>query len=38
MNIIRKDATITPTGGDDDFPGTFEVVLSAPTWTVTARP
>src|SRR4051794_27687598 len=31
MNIIRKDATITPTGGDDDFPGTFEVVLSAPT-------
>ncbi|MCW2494653.1 hypothetical protein, partial [Jatrophihabitans sp.] len=31
MNIIRKDATITPTGEDGDFPGTFEVVLSAPT-------
>jgi hypothetical protein len=31
VNIIRKDATITPTGSDDDFPGTFEVVLSAPT-------
>ena len=31
MNIIRKDATITPTGADDDFPGTFEVILSAPT-------
>jgi hypothetical protein len=31
MNITRKDATITPTGADDDFPGTFEVILSAPT-------
>ena len=31
MDIIRKDATITPTGADEDFPGTFEVILSAPT-------
>lgn len=31
MDIIRKDATITPTGGDNDFPGTFQVILSAPT-------
>ena len=31
MTIVRKDATITNTGKDDDFPGTFEVVLSAPT-------
>ena len=31
MKIIRKDATITPTGADEDFPGTFEVILSAPT-------
>lgn len=31
MQIIHKDATITPTGTDTDFPGTFEVVLSAPT-------
>lgn len=31
MNIVRKDATITPTGDDEAFPGTFEVVLSAPT-------
>ena len=29
MNITRKDATITNT--DDAFPGTFEVILSAPT-------
>jgi len=29
MDVIRKDATITNT--DDAFPGTFEVVLSAPT-------
>lgn len=29
--IIRKDATITPTGTDEDFPGTFQVILSAPT-------
>lgn len=31
MDIMHKDATITPTGSDADFPGTFEVVLSAPT-------
>lgn len=31
MRIEHKDASIVPTGGDDDFPGTFEVVLSAPT-------
>ena len=31
MNIVHKDATITPTGADADFPGTFEVILSAPT-------
>jgi hypothetical protein len=31
MNITRKDATITSTGTDEDFPGTFEVILSAPT-------
>jgi hypothetical protein len=31
MGIVRKDATITNTGADEDFPGTFEVVLSAPT-------
>jgi hypothetical protein len=29
MNVIRKDATITNT--DDEFPGRFRVVLSAPT-------
>lgn len=29
MNIITKDATITNT--DEEFPGSFEVVLSAPT-------
>jgi len=29
MDVIRKDATITNT--DSDFPGSFEVVLSAPT-------
>ncbi len=28
MNVVRKDATISNTGGDDDFPGTFEVILS----------
>lgn len=28
MNVIRKDATITNT--DEDFPGSFEVVLSTP--------
>jgi hypothetical protein len=31
MNIIRKDAEITNTGSDDDFPGTFEVILSTPS-------
>lgn len=31
MNIIRKDATIAATGSAEDFPGTFEVILSAPT-------
>ncbi len=31
MTVIRKDATIAPTGTDEDFPGTFEVILSAPT-------
>ena len=31
MNIVRKDATITPTGADEDFPGSFDVVLSAQT-------
>src|SRR5438128_6227161 len=31
MKVVRKDATITNTGPDDEFPGTFEVVLSAPT-------
>ena len=29
MDIIRKDATITNT--DEEFPGSFEVILSAPT-------
>lgn len=31
MHVIRKDAEITNTGADDDFPGSFEVILSAPT-------
>lgn len=31
MDIIRKDATIEPIGADDDFPGQFRVILSAPT-------
>lgn len=30
MLIEHKDATITPTGSDDAFPGTFEVILSTP--------
>ena len=30
-DIVTKDATVAPTGADTDFPGTFEVVLSAPT-------
>jgi hypothetical protein len=31
MHVIRKDAAISNTGDADEFPGTFEVVLSAPT-------
>lgn len=31
MEITRKDAQITNTGSDEDFPGSFEVILSAPT-------
>lgn len=31
MDVQHKDAVITPTGQTDDFPGTFEVILSAPT-------
>lgn len=30
MNVVRKDATITNTGTDEDFPGSFEVILSTP--------
>lgn len=29
-NVIRKDAAITNTGTDEDFPGSFEVILSTP--------
>jgi hypothetical protein len=31
MDVIKKDATILNTGADSDFPGTFQVILSAPT-------
>ena len=31
MNIETKDAALTATGEDTDFPGTFQVILSAPT-------
>lgn len=31
MQVEHKDATITPTGADTDFPGTFEVILSTPS-------
>lgn len=31
MDVITKDATITNTGNDDAFPGTFRVILSTPT-------
>lgn len=31
MNVIRKDAQIEPVGPDDEFPGRFRVILSAPT-------
>lgn len=31
MKVTRKEATITSTSDADEFPGTFEVVLSAPT-------
>jgi hypothetical protein len=30
MNVTRKDAAISNVGSDDDFPGSFEVVLSTP--------
>lgn len=30
MNVSRKDALISNSGADDDFPGSFEVVLSTP--------
>lgn len=30
MNVIRKDAPIQNTGADDEFPGSFEVILSTP--------
>ena len=30
MKIIRKDATIENVGADEEFPGSFEVVLSTP--------
>ncbi len=31
MRVIRKDAAISNTGDAEEFPGTFEVILSAPT-------
>ena len=31
MHVIKKDAAIENTGGDEEFPGSFRVVLSAPT-------
>lgn len=31
MKVIHKDATIHNVGSDEDFPGSFEVILSAPT-------
>lgn len=31
MNVTHKDATITNTGDDGDFPGSFQVVLSTAT-------
>ena len=31
MTIIKKDATVTNVARDDDFPGSFQVILSAPT-------
>lgn len=31
MDVTYKAATITSTGTDEDFPGTFQVILSAPT-------
>lgn len=31
MHVIKKDAAIENTGKDDEFPGSFRVVLSAPT-------
>lgn len=31
VQVIRKDAAVTAGGTDEAFPGTFEVILSAPT-------
>jgi hypothetical protein len=31
MKVVRKDASIANTAPDDEFPGTFQVILSAPT-------
>ena len=31
MEIVHKEATVNAAGSDDDFPGSFEVILSAPT-------
>lgn len=31
MKVVKKDAAIENTGKDDEFPGSFRVVLSAPT-------
>jgi hypothetical protein len=31
MDVIKKDATIVATGSETDMPGTFQVILSAPT-------
>jgi hypothetical protein len=31
MNVIKKDAAIANIGADDEFPGRFQVILSAPT-------
>jgi len=31
MQVVTKEATVENTGTDEDFPGTFRVILSAPT-------
>jgi len=31
MEIVHKEATVNAAGSDDDFPGSFEVILSSPT-------